>query len=70
MSDINSRQSSELIESKHNAFTGSDKDPLRKVAYFIPPCPFSFPRGSNTQLNPIACLNTVMQDEGPYDFST
>lgn len=37
MSDINSRQSSELIESKYNAVTGSDKEPLRKVAYFILP---------------------------------
>jgi len=40
MSDINSRQSSELIESKHNAFTGSEKEPLRKVACFIPPVLF------------------------------
>lgn len=43
MSDINSRQSSELIESEHNAFTGRDKELLRKVAYFIPLLPFPSP---------------------------
>lgn len=42
MSDINSRQSSEVIESKHNAFTGSDKEPLRKAAYLVP-APSLFP---------------------------
>lgn len=37
--------------------------------HILYPCPFSFPGGSRTQLNPIACLHAVMQDEGPDDFS-